>query len=171
MDDEWVGTMDVATGRVDRYIPMSQAKSYLFRSLRRNSRKILFHTHPVSTKLRGPDRPSGDDIYAAFRLNYPIHIIVTRDGIYTLEKTGKEIGMRPSELFHRLIEWEHRTRISSARHVPRVFHAQFGMFLGLRCRHFAWGGRDRNVIHAVEALLTHELARAPILLEVSAYVA
>jgi len=156
--DEWVGTIDLSTGKVDRYTPMSQADSSLFRTLRRHSRKILFHTHPVSTKLRGPDRPSGDDIYAALRLHYPIHIIATKDGIYTLEKMGEKIqAFRRSELFHRLHQWEHRTKMLSAKQVPRIFHAGFGM-LGLRCRYHAWDSRYRDVIHAVETIVARKLA-------------
>jgi hypothetical protein len=143
--EEWVGTIDLTTGRVDRYTPMSQAGSCLFRTLRRHSRKILFHTHPVSTKLRGSDRPSGDDIYAAIRLHYPIHVIVTRDGIYTLEKTGERSeALRRSELFHRLLEWERHTKISSAKHVPHVFHLKFNLSSGRR-NYYHNHIRDRKI--------------------------
>lgn len=151
VDDEWVGTVDLTTGRVDRYVPINQAGPLFRRSARLQLGKALFHTHPTSAKIQGPDRPSATDIYAVLRLDYPVHVIVTKDGLYVLRK--EEIGatMRRPEFFRRLVEWEHGHAVRSAGQVPRQLHERFGV-LGLLCWHYPW--RGQNVVEAVESLFS-----------------
>ena len=166
--DEWVGLINLCTGRVTRYRPWTES-SALFRRRRQSARVsaiALFHTHPPlsssSTTHNIIDRPSSKDIYATLRLEYPVHMVVTVDGVYVLVKTYLKFHSdRRYELFRRLTEWENH-RISSPHQVAVLLHQQFGSW-GLHCRFYTFSTRDTSVqagtsvIQAVETVASNFL--------------
>jgi hypothetical protein len=168
--DEWVGLINLCTGRVTRYRPWTES-SALFRRRRQNARVsnvALFHTHPPplssSTAYNIIDRPSSKDIYATLRLEYPVHMVVTVDGVYVLVKTHLKFHSdRRYELFRRLTEWEDH-RVPSPQQVAVLLHQQFGSW-GLQCRFYSFSTHGTavtavtrsSVIQAVETVASNFL--------------
>ena len=154
--DEWVGLLDLRTGRVTRYRALMES-SVLFQRHRRWGTRVshlaLFHTHPpVISNPHLIDRPSSKDIYATLRLEYPVHMVVTVDGVFVLVKTPLKFQSdRRYELFRRLTDWED-LRVTSPQQVQVHLHRQFGRW-GLRCRFYPFSGRTASsVIQVVETV-------------------
>ena len=158
--DEWVGVVDLRTGLVTRYRSLTES-SVLFQRRRRGARVsavALFHTHPpVISNPNLIDRPSSKDIYATLRLEYPVHMVVTVDGVFVLVKTHRKFQSDGRyELFRRLIEWEN-LRIFTPHQVAVHLHRQFGVW-GLRCRFYPFSGRTASsVIQVVETVASRFL--------------
>ena len=146
--EEWVGTINLRSGKVRRFVPRSLA-SVMFRGSPSDARHALFHTHPPCGQP-GTDRPSAMDVYTTLRLYYPIHCIVTQDGLFVLVKTSCPRKMRKHEFFKALAGWEDIS-ITHPRQVSSLFHRFFGA-TGVQCHYFPIPSHVRSVIEAVETV-------------------
>lgn len=155
--EEWVGTVNLRSGKVRHFVPRSLA-AVMFRVSPSHARFALFHTHPPCLQSV-TDRPSAMDVYTTLRLHYPVHCIVTQEGLFVLIKTTPPRKMRKHEFFKALAGWEN-VSVTHPRQVPPLFHRFFSAS-GVQCHYLPIPSHVGSVIEAVETVPIHFYGPVP----------